>query len=232
MKEIKVTAPISIEDLKKYFTDKETFYVIDYNNSKLKNEKLLTYLGNLDLPADIDLTGTSQEDVEALVLAYMKLPLLVSVSSLEKIVIFILAEAKGIIEGVVYEKFIVANRQLVDSWISKTDSLTLYNFYILQSDELKSFAESFPKDDTDDLSGVNFVSLLKDELFYTLYEKIDQSQLKFYSKYFNDYMFKGKNLYSFWAVENNPLFILTHGISSGIVNGRQVVAERQDAAPV
>jgi hypothetical protein len=232
MKEIKVTAPISIEDLKKYFTDKETFYVIDYNNSKLKNEKLLTYLGNLDLPADIDLTGTSQEDVEALVLAYMKLPLLVSVSSLEKIVIFILAEAKGIIDGGVYEKFIVANRQLVDSWISKTDSLTLYNFYILQSDELKSFAESFPKDDTDDLSGINFVSLLKDELFYTLYEKIDQSQLKFYSKYFNDYMFKGKNLYSFWAVENNPLFILTHGISSGIVNGRQVVAERQDAAPV
>ena len=47
MNVIETTAPIKIEELKKYFADKETFYVIDYANSDLKGSKLLTYLSNL-----------------------------------------------------------------------------------------------------------------------------------------------------------------------------------------
>jgi len=50
---VETTAPIAIEDLKKYFADKETFYLINYKDSELKGEKLLTYLSNLDVPADI-----------------------------------------------------------------------------------------------------------------------------------------------------------------------------------
>jgi hypothetical protein len=30
-------------------------------------------------------------------------------------------------------------------------------------------------------------------------------------------MFKGQNLYSFWANENNPMFLLTWGIAVGEV---------------
>ena len=33
---IKTAAPIAIEDLKKYFTDKTSFYDINYADSKLK----------------------------------------------------------------------------------------------------------------------------------------------------------------------------------------------------
>ena len=29
-------------------------------------------------------------------------------------------------------------------------------------------------------------------------------------------MFRGKNLYSYWANENNPLFLITFGISEGL----------------
>jgi hypothetical protein len=29
-------------------------------------------------------------------------------------------------------------------------------------------------------------------------------------------MFKGQNLYSYWATENNPLFLITFGISNGL----------------
>ena len=29
-------------------------------------------------------------------------------------------------------------------------------------------------------------------------------------------MFKGKNLYEYWATENNPLFLISFGISEGL----------------
>jgi hypothetical protein len=51
MKIIETTAPVKIEELKKYFADKDTFYLIDYANSDLKGTKLLTYLSNLDIPS-------------------------------------------------------------------------------------------------------------------------------------------------------------------------------------
>jgi hypothetical protein len=35
-------------------------------------------------------------------------------------------------------------------------------------------------------------------------------------------MFKGKNLFSFWANENNPLFLLTWGIANNIHNEREL----------
>ena len=50
---IETKAPISIEDLKKHFTEKDVSYLIDYSTSELKGKKLLTYLSNLDIPADI-----------------------------------------------------------------------------------------------------------------------------------------------------------------------------------
>ena len=33
-------------------------------------------------------------------------------------------------------------------------------------------------------------------------------------------MFKGKSMFSFWANENNPLFLLTYGISEGLVDAK------------
>ena len=50
---IETKAPIAIDELKKYFTDKDVSYLIDYEKSDLKGKKLLTYLSNLDIPADI-----------------------------------------------------------------------------------------------------------------------------------------------------------------------------------
>ena len=46
MNTIETIIPISMDNLKKYFVDKETFYSIDYENSELKGKKMLTYLSN------------------------------------------------------------------------------------------------------------------------------------------------------------------------------------------
>ena len=70
-------APIPIEDLKAYFENKEITFIIDYNNSTLKGEKLLTYLSNLDVPCDINFKGTKQEDVNEFLVSYMSTRMLV-----------------------------------------------------------------------------------------------------------------------------------------------------------
>jgi hypothetical protein len=224
---LNVSAPIAIEDLKKYFTDKTTFYVINYAESKLRGSKLITYLSNLDLPVDIDLNVNEEERYE-LIKDYMNSPMLVNIGSLEFAVMSVIEEAKGLNDNG-HKEFITQNKDLVDKWISKLDSLTLYNMFIINSEKMKDFVESFPLDETQEIVGVNFISLLKHPEFYSLYRKVDKQTLKFYKNYFNEYMFKGKNMYSFWANPNNPLFLLTFGIGSGDVTAEQYVEARNQS---
>ena len=208
MNTIETIIPISMDNLKKYFVDKETFYSIDYENSELKGKKMLTYLSNLDLPSDI-----KNPDLE-LVKEYLHNTTIVNINSLENIVIDILLEYKGISETVIYKTFIKENENIISLWSDKLDSLSLFNMYIVNLDSFKDYAKSFEKDNTISLEGVNFVSLLKQERFYLFYNRLN-SNIKFYTRYFDDYMFKGKNLYEFWSTPKNPMFLLTWGITQG-----------------
>jgi hypothetical protein len=236
---IETIAPISIEELKKYFTDKNNFYLIDYSKSKLKGKKLLTYLSNLEIPSDINFIGTTEEEFSEIFKEYLNLEMICNVPSLEKIMIDILKEFKGLSNQNIFNGLIQDNTDILKEWVSKLDSLTLYNMYSIGDEEFKKFVESHTLDETNCLKGVNFVSLLKHKEFYSLYEKIEQRDLKFYKKYFEDYMFKGKNLYSYWANENNPMFLLTFGIAGGFVTGddyvsikKQTIQELKDVSPI
>jgi hypothetical protein len=204
---INTTAPIALDDLKKYFENKETRFIIDYQNSELQGDKLLTYLGNLDLPCDV--VNFDQEFVSA----YLTTQMLVNIPSLETVVISMLGKLKMGKE--------VDNREELLSWERKIDSLTLYNMYSINSDEMKSWVKQFPEDDTKDLTGINFISLLKNEDFYLLFQKINTDNLTYFSSYFDEYMFKGNNLFYYWANENNPMFLLTWAIASDNVNKSQ-----------
>lgn len=204
---INTTAPIALDDLKKYFEDKETHFIIDYQNSELQGDKLLTYLGNLDLPCDV--INFDQEFVSA----YLRTQMLVNIPSLETVVIAMLGKLKMGEE--------VEDKEELLSWERKIDSLSLFNIYAVNSDEMKDWVKQFPEDDTKDLKGVNFISLLKNEDFYLLFKKINQDNLTYFSSYFNDYMFKGNNLFSYWANENNPMFLLTWAIASGNIKEAQ-----------
>jgi hypothetical protein len=220
MQIIETTAPISIEELKKYFTNKDTFYIIDYSKSEMKGSKLLTYLSNLDLPVDI-----KEPDLE-LVKDYFNSISLVNINSLENIAINILLQYKGLVKEDNYKDFIEQNKEIVSRWSDILDSLSIYNLYTLKSDEFRNYAKSFPKDDTKDLKGVNFLSILKHENFYLFYNKLN-SNIKFYTHYFDDYMFRGKNLFSFWNNKNNLLFLLTLAVSQGKGN-EFITAKQQD----
>ena len=226
---IEIPAPISIENLKKYFTDKTTFFVINYKDSTLKGTKLLTYLSNLDIPYDECLDMLQN---------YLNTAMVVNISSLENATINILLQTKNLVP-VRDKEFIENNADILKKWVSRLESLSLYNMHIVKNETFKEFVSSFEVDESNELIGVNFISLLKHKTFYSFYKNTDPKNLKFYSHYFNDYMFKGKNIYSYWANENNPLFLLTYGVAEGIVTGdsynlakQKTIEELKNVAPV
>lgn len=221
-KVITTTAPIAIEYLKEYFSDKETTYVIDYAESELKGEKLLVYLGNLDLPADIKFETI--EDLEEMVLAYASSTFIVNIKSLEFAMLNLLL--KNEIGFPLTDEL----QLLLDHWSIRIKSLLLYNLHTVNLEEFNTFVDAAPKDDTDSLVGVNFVSLLKYEELGQIIIDDDNNldECINYTKYFNDYMFKGKNLFSYWANPNNILFLQTWSIGSG--ERQKILAEINELA--
>tara|TARA_R110000851_G_scaffold280491_2_gene433799 strand:+ start:879 stop:1556 length:678 start_codon:yes stop_codon:yes gene_type:complete len=205
---ITTTAPINIEYLKEYFTDKETSYLIDYAGSTLKGEKLLVYLGNLDLPADIKFD--TKEDLEEMIVAYASSTFIVSIQSLENAMLNLLF--KNDIGITVTNEL----QELIDHWSIRLKSCLLFNLHTLDLESTKSYIQKAPKDDTDTLVGVNFISLLKYEPTCEFIINAELDDCIYYEKYFNEYMFKGKNLYEFWANKNNPLFLSTWAVATGV----------------
>jgi hypothetical protein len=220
---IETTAPIGLEDLKKYFNDKTVSYVIDYATSKLQGAKLLTYISNLDLPIDVKFDSTTEQGQE-LLKAYMESTFLVSVPSLEATLIAYLFNYRF---GSPVDKFVEDNIELFDHWAKVLDSCTIFNMYSLNDDTFKEFARNHPEEKFEVFKGINFVQLLKHVDFFQFYQGIKQDNLKFMPEVFDNYMFKGKNLYSFWANENNPMFLLTWGVASGELTGSEYVEAKQ-----
>ena len=118
MKLIETTAPIELDELKLFFSDKEIFYLVNYEESKLQGSKLLTYLGNLELPCDIGFT--TQEGFDEMTKEYLHANFLVSIPILETRVSELLLQMKGMTE-LVEKEFIDANVDILKVWAKKLD---------------------------------------------------------------------------------------------------------------
>jgi len=229
-KVVETPAPIAIEDLKKYFADKETFYLINYAESELKGEKLLTYLGNLDLPCDIRFTNP--DDLKELVSAYLKTTFIVSIPVLEDAVINLLLANDGLggSVGEEFNTFLKEVKEDLDHWTSRIKSGGLFNLYSSGVDELQQQVENHSlKDETDTLVGVNWINLFKYSIVNKIITNSTFEEVTYYPNYFNEYMFKGKNLYYYWAKESNPMHVLTWGIGAGVYEDyKNELAEKQE----
>lgn len=209
---LKTTAPIAIEDLKKYFDDKSIVFDIVYKDSQLQGEKLLVYISNLDIPCTI--TFENDDELFELMKSYLNFNMIVNLPILENVVIELLMQLKGIHPNASEERLEQCKEDLL-LWAEKLESMPLFNFYSIQLDEFQDWVKEHQEDDTGSLVGVNFVNLFRHEHFFDFYSGKPMFEPKYYSVYFNEYMFKGKNLYNYWANENNPMFLLTWGIASG-----------------
>jgi len=210
---IKTTAPISIENLKIYFQDKDNtrFMVTGYT---MDDEKFINYLSNINLPIDIKMS-------DGILKAYFESKYMIKCDALSKAAVDVLLEYKNISDTDTYIEFIKDNHTIVSKWANILDSLTLYNMYIIQDKSMQEYATSYPNDESNDC--INFVNIL-DENFYNSYFideyfATDKSELKFYSTFFKGPISAKIELYTKWAIETNPLFLITWAIASGHFTG-------------
>jgi len=218
-------APIPIELLKEYFSDDSIIFNIDYANSILKGDKLITYLSNLDVPSKISGWGeVGKQEKFDFVKDYMNSKLIISNWELEVCVLKILYETSDLEFFAQYEdcedilnkeeitEFCKDNEELIDRWLTMLASCSL--FALTTVDELKEMViEEYETIDDYDYCGVNFANLFKHELTQQLLS--NDCDVYYFEKQFNEPMFKGKNLFAYWFNENNTMAIITAGISSG-----------------
>lgn len=217
---VETIAPIPLETLKQYFEDKNIFFLIDYDKSILKGERLLTYLGNLEIPCDIFLQN--EENFKELYPCYLKHSQIVSIPLFEHITIDLLLEKRGLLPDY-HAEYLELYDEDLSRWEDILESLLLFNFYTIDSKEMKDFVTTnHPNNDTDSLEGINFVSLLKYEFFYDFYNAERDKLPIYYSKYFNEYMFKGNNLFHYWANDKNIYYLNLCVALSNEVDGKEI----------
>lgn len=206
---IETTAPISMDNLKLYFKDKEnTKFLI--TGTDLSSDKLINYLSNVAIPFDLD------NVTDDILKHYFESEYSISCEALELAAYNVVLEYKGLRNTNVYTDFIDDNLTIIKQWVSILDSLTIYNMYIIQDEDIQKFATDHPTDST--VTGINFINLLTTDFYNTYFETVDQSNLKFYDKFFKGGLSHKINLYTKWASDANPLFLLTWAIASGTYN--------------
>lgn len=227
-------APIPIELLKEYFSDDSIIFNIDYSASLLKGDKLITYLSNLDVPCKISgWDKVSTDDKFSLIKDYMNAKLVIKNYELEVCVLKILYEASYLEFFVKYEdckdiltneeivEFCKNNKELIDKWLTILASCSIYALTTVPelADMVKEEYESI---DDYDYCGVNFVRLFEHEIAQELITA--DREAYYFDKQFNEPMFKGANLFSYWNTNNNIMSNVVWGISSGDIKYNEFMA--------
>ena len=230
-------APIPIDLLKEYFTDDSIIFNIDYADSTLKGDKLITYISNLDVPTILcGWSKVSKDDKFELIQHYMNSKLVINNFELEDCVLRILHEAAYLhyqdfmppVEGILNQEEIVSfvkeNKDLIDRWLTMCASLSVYAITTITEFDA-SAREQFKVIDDYDWCGVNFAALIKHDNFQSLIT-LDCDRF-YFEKQFHEHMFKGKNLFFYWQTDANIMAILADGISSGTITHAEFYSEIQ-----
>jgi len=198
------TTPIPLQDLVR--KQKEDIqFVIDYKNSKFRNKSLLVYLTNLDIKCRLHLE--SIEDALPLVKDYLHLPQIATAPDLDDAVVQILLHMQGKPSLLSFDptEFIAENRDILDTWMKRIRNLPLFALYA--TGEFDEVVQALPADENISVAGLNYVNLIKHPFFALLVEDVRPEEYSYNEVLFNKYIFAGKNLFYYFAVKENPLFI-------------------------
>lgn len=223
-----VSAPLAIDSIKEYFSDKELFFIVDYATSKIKDKVLLTYLANLNIPCDIEFTeDVTKEEIKKLIVSYMSVKSINRIASLTSVVAAILLRAKGDrFEEVSHlqtlslsdiDEFIVENKELVERWLTFLESAMYYVIYTVNSlNEQVKVEESLPVIDDPNYIGLNVVNLFSLPSFYEHFVSlVPITQDYWFKQQFEEHIFKGSKLLAYMDTEANPFFAILLGLIDG-----------------
>ncbi|MFT6630569.1 MAG: hypothetical protein ACJAS4_000507 [Bacteriovoracaceae bacterium] len=216
VREVKV--PLTVDEIKEFFTNKEILYLVNYKESELKGVVFLTYLSNLDLPAEINFTGSSFEEKEELIRIYMETRNILSCETLRLNVAKVLLEYRGINTTDIFVapcfsdeeviRFNANNSALLDKWEQFIESTTLYaQTTVPELEESCKLKENAIIVEDQMFIGANVVNMFSIQSFYELFLSVPYRKEIVYFKYqFEEYMFRGKNFFSFFNCDENLIY--------------------------
>jgi hypothetical protein len=210
MKIIKTSAPLSIDLIKQYFQDKELSFEVSYKDSKLKDKVFLTYLSNLDIPSDVSLTDSTEEEIAKLLLAFMTAKSVLTSYTLTMMCVQILLHANNIdvsqtltnplLSTEFVEKFITDNKEEVLAWVTFINSsmVFLINSFSELQPHLNIFDE-FEKIDDPDYVGLNVVNVFQIPGFLeTFLSNGPTTKMYYFINQFEGHIFKGKSFFEYY----------------------------------
>lgn len=216
----KVVLPLASDEMVHFFTDKNKFVEVDFDES-LKNmteRAMLLYVSNLGMKCAFN------KVTHALISEFMTLKNFVDAPMLSAIQANILYYAKY--QQIPYtialddfgcdkiHDFIFDNPELIIEQLLFLDSFLLY----IETRKEDSECEKYnPDDELHDELGFSLLKLLSFEDFMIIYstEIPPLEEQTYYTKYFDEYMFQGKNL--FYYAHTSPLFGMVKAIEDGTI---------------
>ncbi len=223
-----VTAPLEISQIKEFFENKELFFIVNYVESKIKGNMFLTYLSNLDLPYEIDLDEASTAEKLDLVKHFMTTRNLNSSTVLKKAVAQIVLQKMGTTPELILGKdyiltneecdlYIKANEELVEKWKVFLASTMLYMLTTVAAvEEDYNFKGQYQIIEDSGFIGLNVVQMFSLPHFMDVFyaQKIDVAPCYFKNQ-FEEYMFKGSNLFNYYFCKENTIPLLFNSTLSG-----------------
>lgn len=232
--------PIPIDAIREFFINKEIVFMVDYADSRLKGATFLTYLSNLNVPADVLITSQfTKEDYFSLMKAYMTQRMITDCPMLNHLSARILLLAKGTpfqelpyespfaqLQGseiadneseIMYE-FMVDNKDIVINWMHFMDSSYVFCAHSIAAirEKVKP-EENFEVIDNKEYVGHNIVRLYGLNGFMAFYFSIEQPlRQSYFKQQFEEYMFANKRLVEWFDVNQN---VIARGVE-GLANGK------------
>ena len=205
MEKISCTAPIGLAELKRKFTE-DVEFEIDYDNSRFKGKTLITYLSNLDI--QVRLKMSDPVEAQHLVADYLTMTALVKIADLEDLAMNLVMAYNRKPYTLPFDPtdFLVANQPVLEQWTRRLFSLPLYGMYSM-GQQYHDAVFAYPEDKDDTIVGLNFVHLIKHPLYVMLLENMTEEKWTWNRTFFTEYVFAGNNLFNYFAVQENPLFI-------------------------
>jgi hypothetical protein len=204
---IDTVVPIPVDILRKVVGEDEVVLRVNISESTVEPQQALIYLSNLQIPVEI--VGDVDDRLKVLD-AYLRLPTLLKSYELETLALELFLTIKGLTDIEWFpQEWIEERQELIDKWMSLLESMAVYALTVIEDDDLKALVEAYPEDATQDTVGINFVHMFDNHLWPIYFQHVDHSRVRNYTQYFNEYMFKGKNLFSYWAIPENEIYLMT-----------------------
>lgn len=222
-----VTVPLEISQIKEYFENKKLFFLINYAESKIKGNMFLTYISNLDLPCEIILDKTSKEEKFELLKFYMETRNLTISNILKLTTAQMMLEYKGFDTTTIFmnpvftreecAEYIKTNSELVQRWnVFISSSLVFILTSVPALEESFAFKDTFKVIDDPHYIGSNVVHLYSVPSFLELFfSKPADTEVFYFKPQYEEYMFRGKNLFHFFFCPENTLFLLFNEMLTG-----------------